>query len=162
MANILAQKTLDAFPEFLHPFNVFLVHAPTAIFGVRFAWFEFFYLFLYLIIPAHVRYQVLDQWKGLHGLYHDGFTLGKVAQSGHAHKLGYAVDLGGTGSAFTGFAVPSYTEVIGLFGLYFVDGIKHNHALNRFGGVSFKPAVFFFIAAKNVKACCHNTISFLR
>ena len=36
MANILAQETLDAFAEFLHPVHVFLLHPPTAIRRVRF------------------------------------------------------------------------------------------------------------------------------
>jgi hypothetical protein len=35
VADILAKKTLDAFPEFLHPIDVLVLHPPGAVPGIR-------------------------------------------------------------------------------------------------------------------------------
>src|SRR5262249_13802960 len=63
VANVLAQKTFDAFPEFLNTINVLLLHPPCAIRRVRRSRLERFDLFLYPKIPRDIFDQILNQWK---------------------------------------------------------------------------------------------------
>ena len=51
VANILAKKTFDAFPELLYAIDVLLLHPPRSIGRVRRAWLEFLDLLLCPKIP---------------------------------------------------------------------------------------------------------------
>src|SRR5258705_6218368 len=94
VADVLAQETLDALPEFLHAVDVGLRHAPGAIRRVRRPWREGLDLLLHSKVPRHVRHQILDPRKSPHRL--DGGAARQVAlvQPRHAHEPWLAVDFG--------------------------------------------------------------------
>ena len=61
VADILAKKTLDAFPEFLHAIDVLLRHPPRAVGRVRRARFEFLDPLFHREIPRNIRDQILQE-----------------------------------------------------------------------------------------------------
>ncbi len=54
VADILAKKTFDAFPEFLHTIDILLLHPPCAVGRIGRAWLELLDLFLHAKIPGDV------------------------------------------------------------------------------------------------------------
>ena len=94
VAHILAEKTLDALPKFLHPLDVGLEHAPRSIRRVRRTRRELLDAQLCAKIPRYIGDEVPDRRKGPHGL--DGDRLGKVelVQARHTHQSRMAVDFG--------------------------------------------------------------------
>ena len=123
MANVLAEKTFDAFPEFLNAIDVGLLHPPRAVGCIGQARLERFDSPLHQKIPRHVRDQIFDDWKRFHRLDCDRLLNRQLAQAGHAHELWHAVHFGRTRSAFPSFAVPSTSEVVRLGPLNLMNGI---------------------------------------
>jgi len=68
VADVLAKKTFDAFPNFLHTINVLLLHTPGAIRRVGRSRLERLDLFLYTKVPRNIRDQIFDNGKGFHRL----------------------------------------------------------------------------------------------
>ena len=68
VANILAKKTLDAFPKFLHAIDVLLLHSPGSIRRIRRSRLELLDLFLHSKIPRNIRDQIFHNRKRLHRL----------------------------------------------------------------------------------------------
>ena len=66
VANVLAEKTLDAFSKLLDAIDVGLLHSPGAVWRIRRTWSEWFNFPLRQEIPRYVVDQVLDDGKGLH------------------------------------------------------------------------------------------------
>ena len=54
VANVLAKKTFNAFPEFLNTIDVLLLHPPGAVWRVGRARFELLNLFLHAKIPGDI------------------------------------------------------------------------------------------------------------
>src|SRR5690242_18031498 len=135
VADVLAQKALDAFPEFLHPIHVALLHAPGAIGRIGRPRCKALDALLHAVIPRHIGHQILDARERVHRL--DGYRLAEVeiAESGHAHEARLAVDLRGTRPALAGLAVPSHGEIVRLFGLNLMDGVEHDHARRNLGDI---------------------------
>ena len=132
VADILAKKTLDAFPEFLHAIDVVLRHPPGAIGASGGARLEFLDLFLHPKIPRNIGDQILHERERLHRLDRDRLVERQIAQPRHAHQLRHAVDFRGTGAAFARFAVPAAGQVVRLLRLDVVNGIEHDHAFGNF------------------------------
>src|SRR5439155_26668419 len=59
----------------------------------------------------------------------------QLAEPGHAHELGAAVDFRGAGAAFPRLTVPADGEVGGVLRLDLVHRVQDHHALGGFGGV---------------------------
>src|SRR5258708_35356080 len=71
MTSILAKKSFDALPEFLHPIDVLLLHAPGAVGRIRRSRPELFDLLLDLKIPRNIGNQILHQRERFHWLNRD-------------------------------------------------------------------------------------------
>src|SRR5450631_3017962 len=97
VADVLTQKTLDAFTELLHAINIRLVHFPI---GSR-PWRKRRNLFVYAVVPGDVRDQIFDHGKRSHRLDGDGFVQGKGIHASLACEAGAAVDLRRTGTALS-------------------------------------------------------------
>ena len=63
MANILAEKTLDALSEFLNAVNVFLHHCPRSVGIVWFSWLKWFDLFLDAEVPTDISHKISNRRK---------------------------------------------------------------------------------------------------
>ena len=94
VTDVLAEKALDALPEFLHAVDISLQHAPRTVLGIRRPRGERLELLLHLEVPADIAHQVLDEREGLHGLDRDGLVQGDLAQARHAHQPRGTVDFG--------------------------------------------------------------------
>src|SRR5438132_355826 len=135
VANILAKKTLGAFPEFLNAIDIFLSHSPCAIWRIGWTWLEFLDFFLHPKIPGNVRDQIFHDRKRFHRLDRDRSVERQFAHSRHAHQFRHTVDFRRTRSALPRLAVPSTCKVVGLRRLNLIYGIEHDHAFGNLGSV---------------------------
>src|SRR6185437_11051710 len=135
VADVLAQKALDAFPEFLHPIHVALLHAPGAIGRIGRPRCEALDALLHAVIPRHIGHQILDARERVHRLHRYRLPEIEIAESRHAHEARLAVDLRRARAALSGLAVPSYGEIVRLLGLDLMDGVEHDHARRDLGDV---------------------------
>ncbi len=135
VAHVLAQEALDALAEFLNAIGIFLSHSPGPVRSVGLSRLKRLDPHLHLVVPRHVRHQILDARERLHRLDDDGGIGGQVVEARHAHEFGHAVDLGGTRPALSGLAVPPAREVRRLRRLDLMNGIKDDHPLAHLGGV---------------------------
>src|SRR4051794_33615651 len=87
VTDVLTQEALDALTKLLYPINVLLAHAPSAVRGVRSARLEFLDSLFHLIVPTHIRDEVLDRREGPHRLYGDRLVYRNGIQARHAHQL---------------------------------------------------------------------------
>lgn len=158
MADILAEKTLDAFAELLDAVHIFLAHAPRAIGGIRRPRAEGSNPLFHLVVPGNIRDEVLHMGEGLHRFDDDRFAGGKVAEPGHAHEPRHAVDLGGAGPAFARFAIPAAGQVRRLRRLNLVDGIQNDHPFPDFHGIIPELALPPFSAPDAKQRLRHQTI----
>src|SRR5215510_4120591 len=69
VADILAEKAFNAFPEFLDAIDFALIHFPFSVDRRR----KRRNLFVDAVIPGDVGDQVLKHWKGFHRLHSDRF-----------------------------------------------------------------------------------------
>src|SRR6266513_2127097 len=139
VADILAQEAFDAFPELLRPLDFELIHPPRSVRCVGLAWLEFRDALADLVIPRHVRHEVLDHGERRHRRDRDRLVRRVVGHPRHAHQLRLAVDLRGARAAFPGLAVPAHCEIGRLAGLDGVDGVEHDHPFSRRHLVVVKP-----------------------
>ena len=93
VTDILTQKTLDAFPEFLHAVDVRLLHPPRAVLGVGRPWVKFLDAFLDLVVPRYISDKILNRRKCPHGLDRHGLRNVDRVQARHTQQLWHAVDL---------------------------------------------------------------------
>ena len=114
MADILAEKTFDAFAELLDAIDVGLGHPPGAVRGIGRAWFERLDLLLHAEIPRNIGDQIFDQRKSFHGSIVTGSFERQLIETGHAHQPRHSIYFGGAGAAFAGFAIPATSKVGGL------------------------------------------------
>src|SRR5690348_6650614 len=128
VADVLAEKTLDALSEFLHAIDVCLVHPPRAVGRVGLARPEWLDLLLDAEVPRHVSHEIADWLECTHRLDGHGLAEWQLREPGHAHELGLPVDLGRTRSALAGLAVPADREVVRLVGLDLVNRVEDDHA----------------------------------
>ena len=77
VANILTQKTFDAFAKLLHAIDVSLIHLP---FNIR-ARAEWRNLSVDFVVPGYVSYQISDDRKTFHRLDSNGFIQGQSIQA---------------------------------------------------------------------------------
>src|SRR2546421_3455991 len=125
VADVLAEEALDALAIFVDAVDVFGQHGVWRLqVRRRREWGD---LAVDLVVPRHVRYQVLDQGEGAHRADVDLLTL-ELVDPGLAHQHRPAVDLGAAGAALGGLAVPAYGQIQGEMGLDVVDGVEHHHA----------------------------------
>src|SRR4051812_32062371 len=129
VAHILAEKTLDALAKFLYAFDIGLLYTPSAIGRIGRTRPEFPDGLLYFEVPGNVGDQIPDYREGMHGLENDRHLLAKIAEPGHAHEFGHAIDLSGTRAAFACLAIPPHGQVGRLLRLNAVNGIENDHAL---------------------------------
>src|SRR5579872_4207874 len=113
VADVLAEEALNALAELLHPFDVYLRHAPGPVRGVRGPRLERLDAFLHPEIPRHVGDQVADVREGPHGLDRDRFRQVELVEPGHAHQARIAVHFRRAGSTLARLAVPADRQVIG-------------------------------------------------
>src|SRR3954449_10711367 len=93
VAHILAKKTLDALAKFLYAFDIGLRHTPSAIGRIGRTWPELPDGLLYFVVPGNVGDQIPDSGEGVHGLENDRYLQFEIAEPGHAHEFGHAIDL---------------------------------------------------------------------
>src|SRR5688572_13144599 len=93
MTHVLAEKTLDAFPELLHPVNVGLSHSPGTIGSIRRPGFELLDPLLDPVVDGNVCHEILDNGEGLHRPDRNRFSLRHISHPGHAHQLWMSIDL---------------------------------------------------------------------
>src|SRR5262249_20309516 len=79
VADILAQEALDALSEFLDAIDIGLRHPPASIGRVWWARLEFLDALLGCVVEGHIRHEVLDLGKCLHGLNRDGLIEWQIA-----------------------------------------------------------------------------------
>src|SRR5688572_24427612 len=96
MANILAKKTFNTFPELLDPVNITLVHSPRPIGRIRGPGLEPLYFLFDFKVDGYIRYQVSNYRKGSHRLNVNGLTFWQVTHAGHTHQPRATVDFGRT------------------------------------------------------------------
>ena len=157
MANVLAQKTFDALPEFLNTIYVLLLHPPCAIRRVGRSRLERFDLFLHPKIPRDICHQIFNKWKGLHGFDRDRSFQWQFAEARHAHQLRHPVHFRRARPAFACLAVPSAGEIGRLRPLDVVHGVEHDHAFGHIGGVIAKLAASG-IATPDFENCCFQKV----
>ena len=126
MADVLAEEALDAFVEFLHALDVFLVHPPLAV-GILRLRLERRDRLCLLVVERDVRHEVLDHRESLDRRHRDLLAGGKLVHPRHAHELRVAVHLGAARSAFAGLAVPAHREVGRVGRLDPMHDIEHDH-----------------------------------
>src|SRR5262249_54875670 len=127
VTDVLAQKTFDAFPEFLHTIDVFVLHTPCAVRRIRRSRLERFDLFLHSKIPRDIRYQILDHWEGFQRFDRNRFFQGQITQPRHAHELRQSVHFRGARPTLARLAIPSTRKIRHLRLLDVVHGIEHDH-----------------------------------
>src|SRR5262249_46604791 len=152
VADVLAQVTLNALTKLLHSFDVLWGDAPGAVRRIRLSRLKLGNALLHLVIPRHIRYQVLGMRKSLHGFDGHGFIEGQRVQAGHAHQFRHAVDFGRTGTAFARLAIPADGKITGLFRLNLMDGIENHHAGGDLGLVLLELSLAL-LAAPDAKCC---------
>ena len=131
VTDVLAQEALDAFAELLRPLDLVLIHPPRAVGRVGLARLEGRNALVDLVVPRHVRHEVLDHRERFHRRHRDRLVRRVVGHPRHAHQLRPAVDLGGAGAALPCLAVPAHRQIGRLLGLDGVHGIEHDHPLSR-------------------------------
>src|SRR5262249_9299330 len=95
VADILAEETLDALPEFLNPVDIGLIHPPSSIRSIGGAWLERVDARLDPKVPGDVGDEVLDRRERPHRLYRNRLVERQLAEPRHAHKARIPVHLGG-------------------------------------------------------------------
>src|SRR5665213_2542862 len=135
VANVLAQKTLNALAELLHAVGIGLRNAPGSVWSIGRTHLELRDALLHSIIPGDIGDQVLHVRKRLHGL--DGYRLieRNRIETRHAHELGHAVDFRGAGPALSRFAIPAHGQVDRRLRLNLMYGVEHHHSFGDPGGV---------------------------
>src|ERR1700735_564702 len=123
VAHILAQEAFNAFPKFLHPVHIYLVHFPLAGAGL-----ERRNCLVDAVIPGNVSDQVFDHRKRFHGLNRDGLVQGKRVHTGFASEPRPAIDLRRARAALAGLAIPAHRQVGRLVRLDVVERIQHDHS----------------------------------
>src|SRR5437867_10830794 len=124
MTNVLAQETLNALAEFLHPINVFLLHSPI---GPR-LWSERRNFLVDLVIPGNVCDQVFDDRERLHRQNGYGLVLGKGIYAGFASQLRPPIYFRRARTAFASLAIPADGQVWSLVLLNVMKCVEHDHA----------------------------------
>jgi hypothetical protein len=142
VADVLAEKTLNAFAELLHPVHILLIHTPGPVFMIRWTGFELFDLFLGAEIPRDIGRQISNERKSFHRLDGDRLIQWQLVQTGHAHQTGIAIDLSRAGAALPSLAVPTHGQIGRLLTLNLYGGIEHHHPLCDFGLVIGKLTPF--------------------
>src|SRR5207247_2098613 len=128
VAHVLAEETLDALPEFLHPVDVHLLHAPRAV-GRRWRRLERRDAPIHAVVPRDVADEVLEHGERLHGRQRDRLAGGKMVHARHAHEARLAVHLRAARPASPRLAVPPAGEIARLVRLYPVDRVEDHHPL---------------------------------
>jgi hypothetical protein len=83
----------------------------------------------------------------------DSYRTGREGvHTGHAHQSRFAVDFGGTRTAFTGFAIPATGQVGCLRGLDLMHHIQHDHAFADLGLI-FPELSTAFVTTPDTKNC---------
>src|SRR5258708_935 len=127
VADVVAEKALDALAELLGTLDVLLHHPELARLDV--AAVERRDLPRLLVVPRNIGDEVADDGKGADRGDRDGLVLGEGGHPGHAHQPGHAVDLRRAGPALAGLAVPPQRQVGGLGGLEAVQDVEDDLAL---------------------------------
>src|SRR5215813_1294547 len=154
MADILAEKTLNALAKFLNAIHVALIHFPLDIFlGLKGR-----DLFIDLVVPRNVGDEILDDWKRFERRNGDGLIERERVHSRFAGEARAAVDFGGAGATFGGFAVPADGEIGRLMGLDGVERVENDHAGSERDSVVDGLATVF-VAAKDAKKSFGHVIS---
>src|SRR5882672_10435467 len=107
VANVLTEKTFNTFAKFLDAVNVALIHLPFNA-GLRFEGWDFL---VDLVIPRDVGDEILDYRKGSERRDYDGLIERERIHTRFASETRAAVDFGGAGAAFGGFAIPADGEI---------------------------------------------------
>jgi hypothetical protein len=84
VADILAQKALDAFPKFLNPVGIGLRHPPSAVGRIGRSGRELPDSLLRPEVGRDIGHQIFHRWKGPHWLDGDRLLEIQLAQSRHA------------------------------------------------------------------------------
>jgi len=124
VADVLAEKTFDAFAKFLDAIDVALVHFPFDIFSGL----ERGDFFVDLVVPGDVGDEVFDDRKGFERRDGDGLVERKRVHTRFAGEARAAVDFGGAGATFGGFAIPANGEIGRLMGLNGMERVENDHA----------------------------------
>jgi len=124
VANVLAEKTFDAFAKFLNAIDIALVHFPFDVFS-RLEGRDFF---VDLVVPRDVGDEVFDDGKGFEGRDGDGLVERERVHTRFTGEAGTAVDFGGAGATFGGFAIPANGEIGRLMRLDGVERVENDHA----------------------------------
>jgi hypothetical protein len=128
VTDILAQKALDALPEFLNPVSIRLSHSPGAVEGIGSAGCELPDPLLRAEVGGDIGDQILHRRERAHRLDGHGLLEIELTQPRHAHEAGHAVDLGRAGSTLSCLAVPADREIRRALSLNLVDRIEDDHS----------------------------------
>jgi hypothetical protein len=107
VADILAEKALDALAKFLYAVDISLVHLPLDA-GPRLEGWD---LLIDPEIPGDVSHQILDDRERFHRKDGDGLIKRKSVHARFASEPWTTVHFGRAGAAFACLAVPSNSEV---------------------------------------------------
>jgi len=140
VANVLAKKALDAFPELLDAIDVVLLHPPRSIGRVGRARLEFLNLFLHPKIPGNIRDQILCNRESFYWFDRYRFVQRQIAHARHAHELRHPVHFRRARAALPRLAVPSTGKIRRLRALNVMYRVEHDHAFGDLGLIITKLA----------------------
>src|SRR4051794_9765088 len=129
MAYILTEKTFDALAKLLYTFDIGLLHTPGAVWRIGRTRPEFPDRLLDFEVPGDVGDEIPDYGECMHRLENDRHLQVEIAEPGHAHGFGHAIDLGGARAAFACLTIPAQGQVGRLLSLHAVNGVENDHAL---------------------------------
>jgi len=124
VADVLAEKTFDALAKFLDAIDVALIHFPFDVFA-RLEGGDFL---VDLVVPGDVGDEVFDDGKGFERRDSDGLVERERVHTRFTSEARTAVDFGGAGATFGGFAIPADGEIGRLMRLDGMERVEDNHA----------------------------------
>jgi len=154
VANVLAEKTFDALAEFLDAIDVALIHFPLDFFSGP----EGRNFFVDLVVPGDVGDEVFDDGKGFERRDSDGLVERERVHTRFTSEAWTAVDFGGAGATFGGFAIPADGEIGRLMRLDRVERVENDHAGSERNFVIDGLAAGF-VAAEDAKDCVGHGVS---
>jgi hypothetical protein len=157
VADVLAEKTFDAFAKFLDAINVALIHFPFDA-GLRFEGGD---LFVDLVIPGNVGDEIFDYGEGFERRDDDRLIERERVHTCFAGEARATVHFGRAGATFGRFAIPAYGEIGRLMGLDGMERIENDHAGSERDFVIDGLAAGF-VTAEDAKYCVGHVFSLIR
>jgi hypothetical protein len=127
MANVLTKEAFNALAKLLNTIEIALVHFPLCISSRREGW----NLLVDFVIPGHIRDEVLEYWKRVHGFNRHRLIQRQRVKPCLACEARLPINFGRTRPALTCLAVPAHGEVGRKVCLNVVQDIQHYHSRRK-------------------------------